>query len=223
MFPFRRNRVVLAGILASTVFSQHALAQAAFGEEKWSLSPFLGLAAHDEVHGGRGYDLTNRPTFGIRIGEDLWRKFGFEQTLAWNPTKLKLLGPGPQPDLGARNFRLSFDGLYHFTPRGSRFRPFIAAGLGFGRFNLTDDAQTLARATYPGALPDAQVLTQYNYGGGLKYRLSERISLRADARGLSSHNPTFGFPTFNIPGFIPANRRLNTAEITGGVIVLLML
>ncbi|MEO5926489.1 MAG: PKD domain-containing protein [Bryobacteraceae bacterium] len=209
----------MAGLLA---VSQFAAAQASFTEDKWSLSPFFGLTAHDEVHGGPGYDLANRPTFGVRVGEDLWRKFGFEQTLAWNPTKLQFLGPVKgvtQPDYGARNFRLSFDGLYHFTERGSRLRPFIAAGIGTARFNLTGGAQDLIRANLPPTIPDAQALLQYNYGGGLKYRLTNRLGLRVDARGLSSHAPTYGLATFGNPGgaFLLADRRLNSAEITGGV------
>jgi len=221
MQKMRRNQVVLTGLILGGVFSQASFAQT-FGEEKFDISPFVGVTLHDEVHGGQGFDLANRPVLGVRFAEEFWRKFALEQTLAWNPTKLNFLGPvkgAVQPDFGARSFRVGFDGLYHFTPRGSRFRPYLAAGIGTSRFNLTDEAQKLVRTNLAPAIPDAQALLQYNYGGGVKFRLTERLSLRGDVRGLSSRTPTYGISTFpNAGAYLPADRRLNSAEITAGVV-----
>ncbi len=130
-----------------------------------SVSPFIGGYVFE---GNQDFD--NAMTYGLGIGYNLTKEWGIEAVLNHVDSGYDYFG---KRDLNAYMYRL--DGLYHFNIT-DRFVPYIAAGVGGIDVN-------------PGYLAsdhDAMV----NYGGGIKYFLTENLALRGDVRHVVSFDST---------------------------------
>jgi OmpA-OmpF porin, OOP family len=79
-----------------------------------------------------------------------------------------------------RRWRL--DGLYYF-PVAGKLVPYVAGGAGEGRFEYEVDPSYVGTAGF-GDHHDRE--TQLNLGGGVRYFLTEHVSLRADIRAVHS-------------------------------------
>jgi OmpA-OmpF porin, OOP family len=129
----------------------------------FSVSPFIGGFLFEG-----NQDLEHRPVYGLRLGYDFTRNWGIEGVFDYVGTNYK----ATDSTTDVFNYRL--EGLYYILP-GSRLVPFVAAGVGLMSIDSKDDAIDRHRASF-------------DYGAGLKYSLTERLSLRADVR----HVLTFG-------------------------------
>jgi len=84
-------------------------------------------------------------------------------------------------DLGAVTVHQFFyDLMLHLTPRGAPLRPFVVGGLGFSSFfpPQTDVLQTGGITKFG-----------FNFGGGLKFKLTRLVGLRIDVRDHASSKP----------------------------------
>jgi opacity protein-like surface antigen len=157
--------MVLALLLVSPATSR---AQSVAEPKTWTVTPFLGSSF------GTSNDLGNSLTLGAALGYDLTSNLGFEGELGY---VFDVVGDDTNVDWSLTNF--SANAVYHFDVR--RVTPYATLGLGVERSNLSiDDPDILA--LYP---PDSNEIT-YNFGGGLKYPLSERFLARADIRRFQS-------------------------------------
>ena len=108
---------------------------------------------------------------------------------------------------------LAFNPVFHFTPKGSRVRPYVTVGVGAAQFTPTSDAKSIARnpatnAIYRSANLNDNLQVALNYGGGIKFHLSDHFGLRLDARGFLSRNPTYNLPNYPTCGiYIPTERQ----------------
>lgn len=91
-----------------------------------------------------------------------------------------------------------YDFLINATPEGSRVRPFACGGVHFTSFYP------------PGASVYGGSVTKFgfNYGAGLKVKLTPIWGIRADVRQYATGKPDFGFN--------PPSGWLRQTEITGG-------
>jgi outer membrane protein OmpA-like peptidoglycan-associated protein len=109
----------------------------------------------------------------------------------------------------------------------------LTAGVFGVQFTPTDTAEGLARSTTHQALFATGNLNDnlqvgLNYGGGVKFHLSDHVGLRLDARGLWSRNPTYDLPNYPdvlrttpVPTtgiYIPARDKLNSLQATVGLV-----
>jgi len=163
---------------------------------------------------------------GARITENIWNYFALEQDFGFfSYHRLVFRGPTPNgtpiPIFGTHVYEGSFNGVMHFTPRDSKFRPFVTAGAGEANYVPNDAARQAAEGLPPSAgfsnLRSSSGL-EFNYGGGLKYQLSPRFGLRVDARGLYGHTPQFGLAgdSFDGAATIPRGFRNFGVQLTGG-------
>jgi opacity protein-like surface antigen len=118
---------------------------------------------------------------GVRLTINSYRFFGHEFGYAYNHGNLKV---------GSTQYGMPIhQGMYNFlvyaTPEGSKFRPYGTGGVHFSSF-------------YP---PGASVFQGngvtkfgYNYGAGLKVRVSESWITRFDFRDYATGKPDFGLP-----------------------------
>ena len=108
---------------------------------------------------------------GGAIGYDLTRRLGFEFDIG---RVFDVAGDTPDLDWALTNF--SANVVYHFdTPRVT---PYATAGLGWERSNLDiDDDAVFFDIDIPSSTEVA-----WNFGGGVKYPINERILARADLR-----------------------------------------
>jgi outer membrane protein OmpA-like peptidoglycan-associated protein len=200
-----------------------AMAQTSFSEERFQVSPYLGPSFY---HGSSGPNspVSTGVSLGGRITENIWKHFGLEQTLGYSRTKFELLKPLSNGiaqsqvfENGLTNFH--FDGLYYFTERGFRWRPYLIGGIGGARFGPSDNAASFVKQYFPGAAPNnlkADYREQFNFGGGLMYRLTDRVGFRGDVRELFSRRPEFGILPNS--GALRPRDWLSGTETTAGLV-----
>jgi len=130
--------------------------------EGFTLTPFLGL----DFAG----DYENVPAaFGAALGYGANSRVSLEGEVAYSPNGEQ----GVLTQFDSSVFTLSGNVLYHFV--ADDFAPYVTAGIGV--------MNTDAAAESTGLLSDDTSFGfAWNWGGGLKTALSDRIGLRADLR-----------------------------------------
>lgn len=212
------------------VFGTASPAQDQKGDErpdKVEINPFGGASFFHDVSSGLGTKHANGGVAGIRVTENFWRYVGLEQAFTYSTNNVMFQSPlaagQPNYGFGSRLYQFSLNPVFHFTPRGSAFRPFVTVGASALNFTPTDTAKALARlpenARFGAAGLNSNLLPGLNYGGGVKYHLTDRFGLRFDVRGLFSRNPAYGLPdTPSAPGvFVPRGDKLHGLQTTAGI------
>ncbi len=131
---------------------------------KASVSPFIGGYRFDHAMPVK----KDAPALGLRLGYDFTERWGVEGAFDWVPTEVQGWS-GSNSDTNVYGMRL--DALYNFQPT-EKLVPYLAAGVG------------ATMADYPKGFKKDGNDWLFNYGGGLKYFLSEDWALRADVRNL---------------------------------------
>lgn len=133
-----------------------------------------------DLSDGVAADAKNNLHMSVKMTLNSWRFFGHEFGYNYNRGKIESQGA----ELGGMPIH---QGFYNFvgyaTPEGRRIRPFAAGGLHFSSF-------------YP---PGASVFNGngitkfgYNYGGGVKVRVSEMFLIRFDVHDYATAKPDLG-------------------------------
>lgn len=222
--------VALGGMLALSAAGQQPSAPAKpAGDElpdKVELNGFGGGSFFQGVSSGLGTKLVNGGAFGFRVTENFWRYVGLEQAFTYSANNVRFetpVAPGkPQNDFGHRIYQYSLNPIFYWTERGSKIRPFLTAGISAMYFAPIDSAKGWARSPLNTGLLaqnlDANIHPAMNYGGGLKWHLTERWGLRFDARGIWTKNPTFRLMDSPNGGlYIPSGDKLHGIQTTAGV------
>jgi opacity protein-like surface antigen/outer membrane protein OmpA-like peptidoglycan-associated protein len=192
------------------------------------LDPFGGISLFGRVDSGLDPKHISGGAFGGRVGANVSDHWGLElmyEYLSNNVRFLAPIAPGrPTYDFGNRIHNIALNPVFHFTRRGSRIRPYVTVGVGAAQFTPTSAAKRIARdpavdAIYHSANLNDNLQVALNYGGGVKFHVSDHFGLRFDARGFMSRNPTYGLPDYPTGGiYIPKGDRLNGVQITAGLI-----
>mgnify|MGYP000013171757 CR=1 FL=1 len=165
-------------------------------------------------------------TIGGRFTQNYWRFVGIEEAFRLHGTNNPIYtnpATGGTSSFGARNRGFTISPVFHFTPREERFRPFLKAGLGFNWLGPTDDARrqlSAIRNPFGQAINlDSSISPLFTYGGGVKYKITDRVGFRADADGSVSRTPSFGIPAVGPAGSILVGNRgmLNGSSVTAGL------
>ncbi len=173
-------------------------------------------------------DLSNGGVVGFRITENFWNYISLEQTgMVHGVANAVYRIPGTERDysFGSRLRQFHFNPVFHFKPRESRVRPFVTAGYGMDYFGVTEGAR---RQVGNGVNTPFMQLTNlqsqlelaFNYGAGIKAKLTDRIGLRFDVRGFSTASPDFNVKGAGPAGAITYTRTtpMNSFQTTGGVV-----
>jgi flagellar motor protein MotB/opacity protein-like surface antigen len=170
--------------------------------------------------------LLNSAVIGTRLTQNLWNHWSLEQSFSGSTLADLTLQTIPGASASRTNFehrvwQFGFNPVYHLTPRESRVRPYFTLGLSVLNYNITDEGRSAALALRPFAAANLRSETKpgLNYGGGIKARITDLMSLRFDVRGLWTGNPNFGLPGSGPAGalFIPNNGSMNGMQVTGGI------
>ena len=133
-----------------------------------TLTPFLSSTfdTSDALGGSLG--------IGVAVGYDLTRNLGIEGEIAH---AFDVVGDDDNLDWPVTNY--SVNGIYHFDV--SRFTPYATFGLG------VEHVSRSVKNPDPAILyPASSTEVAYNFGGGVKYPLSERFLVRGDLRRFQS-------------------------------------
>jgi opacity protein-like surface antigen len=123
---------------------------------------------------GTSQDLGGSLGIGVAVGYDLTRNLGFEGEIAH---AFDVLGDDDNLDWPVTTY--SANALYHFDVRG--FTPYATFGLG------VEHVSRSVKNPEPLILyPASSTEVAYNFGGGVKYPVSERFLARADLRRFQS-------------------------------------
>jgi hypothetical protein len=183
-----RHWLVIVPFLAASAFAQVAEISVGGGASKFGGgSPgtldLTGTGPEIEVDGGFRLD--------IKLALNPYRFFGHEIGYAYSRSTYKLPAevsipeqPAVAQEVGVNMHTFGYNFVVHATPEGSVVRPFVTGGGQFSSF-------------FP---PGASVyygnqITKFgfNYGFGLKVRVTSIWGLRFDVRQYSSGHP-FDFP-----------------------------
>ena len=228
-----RGKALRCALLTTVLlsFGSLAFAQPAIPDTV-EIDPFGGLSVFAQVNSGLGEKFIDSADWGARIGWNASRYIAIEGMFEWMPNNLRLVTPiaagVPTFNFDNENYYFAANPVFHFTPTGSRFRPYVTVGVGAMLFYPTGAAKDLARSgaytsLYNSGTLDNSVKAALNYGGGFKYHFSKHVGLRFDVRGYFSGNPTYSLPT--APGtsgvnggiYIPSGHKLFGLETTLGL------
>lgn len=195
------------------------------------LDPFAGVSLWGQVNQGLGEKLANGGTAGGRVAVNFSSYVGLElgyNFMINNGRIVTPIAPGlPTYNFGDQVHYLALNPIFNMRPRGSRVQPYLTVGVGAIQFTPTKQAEQHARlpavnAVYHSANLNDNLQVGLNYGGGVKFHLSQHFGLRFDARGIWSRNATFDLPNYNDGGiYIPARQHFNGFEGTMGLVIYL--
>jgi opacity protein-like surface antigen len=133
-----------------------------------TVTPFLSSAF------GTSQDLGSSLGIGVAVGYDLTRNLGFEGEIGH---VFDVLGDDANQDWPVTNY--SANGIYHFDVE--RITPYATFGIGVEHVSRSVKNPDPAALYLPSSTE-----VSYNFGGGVKYPLSERFLVRADLRRFQS-------------------------------------
>jgi hypothetical protein len=124
------------------------------------------------------------------VTEDMYQHFSGEFRYVYHPGDAFLSSGAVQGAMHAQSHSFSYDVLWHLKPKASRLRPFAAGGVGAKYYESTGEPPN------PQPLPKIAGLTArsdwkplFNFGIGVKYRVTEHIVVRGDFRDYLSLFP----------------------------------
>src|SRR5690606_21729202 len=116
-------------------------------------------------------------TYGLRYGYNFTDNWGLEMSLGRTNSALTGLS-GRDIDLDLTTFDV--DAVYHFNPSGT-FVPYVLAGVGYASADLDRPITGTVSGAGPVRINDDNGFT-LNAGVGAKYFVTDKVSLRLDAR-----------------------------------------
>ncbi|MBS1828241.1 MAG: outer membrane beta-barrel protein [Acidobacteria bacterium] len=136
------------------------------------------LGGYSDGTSSSSFSLRDGWRIGFRTTVNNWRHFGHEFGYGYNRTQLRVEETGTETGMAIHQGFYNF--LVYATPDGSRVRPFAAGG---GHFN---------NYTPPGASVTSgggSTKIGFNYGGGVKVRVSPIFAIRFDVRQYQNAKP----------------------------------
>ena len=215
---------------AQTANNTNPNGKAGSGQDQYpdivELDPFGGVQTNGQVLRGLSTKLADGGVAGFRIAYNPTKYLGLELWADYAQANVEFLtssgvypagfgaaagSPLPRYSFGSRNYYFGLNPVLNLKPRGSKFQPYLTAGV-FG-VQFTPEGSYEA---WPGAPPAGPVLlgqserqlqVGINYGGGVKWHFSDHFGLRMDARGFWSRNPTYDLPNYPDGGDLHSRQR----------------
>lgn len=127
--------------------------------------------------------IRNRFAAGILLGDDFSKFVSAEFNYLYHDGHPFLQAPGVNVDIQGNSDALTVGLLFHFRPRESRWRPFLAGSTGAKEYVIAGPEP------FPQPIPQIASLTTndvwkvvFSVGGGIKYRVRSHMLLRAEFR-----------------------------------------
>jgi opacity protein-like surface antigen len=147
----------------------------------------LGFAYNDEIIYGARFNLLSRGHWGGEF------TYGYQKNTL---TLSRQNFPSVELDGAVHHFFYNMI-FYPLRYEDSKVVPFVTGGVGLAAYSLSGEAR--ARAADPqdfgiGTLKELDKRFAYNYGVGVKAKVTSRIGVRADFRHIFSDVPSYGLP-----------------------------
>lgn len=161
------------------------LAGASFGQQ-YEIDATIGYGSYRNgtiysAGGTAEAGIRNRFAAGIVIGEEISDHISGEFNYLYHDGHPFLQAPGVKADIQGNSHALTYQLLVHLNKREHRLRPFLTGGAGAKEYVIAGPAP------FPQPIPQIASLTTndvwkvvFTAGGGLKFRLSPHLLLRAE-------------------------------------------
>ena len=162
------------------------------------LSAFAGTVEFDE-----DVNLGSAPGFGLRWGRS-GATFGGETSLMISRPSREIHGVEK-----ATTTAIFYDGRFLVNFPTGNLKPFAGVGLGAVTLTATDPPGNIEDADLRetlDAISELQTSTSLSYGGGIRYRVQERLDIRFDLRQ---------YLVFSVRGAVAAEASRQAEEMTG--------
>ncbi|MCL5742800.1 MAG: outer membrane beta-barrel protein [Acidobacteria bacterium] len=136
-------------------------------------------SASGTTAGGDDISLDNGFRLAFRFTLNPNKFFGHEIGYAYSRTTLKFQN-SPSSDAGMAIHQGFYNFLVYATPEGSRIRPFATGGVHFSNFVPPGYSVTSGQGTNK---------MGFNYGGGVKLKLTDLFGFRVDLRQYQTGKP----------------------------------
>ena len=170
----------LAGVAAVGALALQAVPAMAQQAGKQEVHVYAGELFGDDVTdraiSGQTPKLDDDITFGLRYGYNITDALGIELSAGRTPTSVKNVAGG---DIDLDLTTLDVDAVWNFN-NGTRFFPYVVAGVGYASANLDRAILDSAGGT-PVTITDSNGYTA-NAGLGAKYYLTDNLFLDLDTR-----------------------------------------
>lgn len=120
---------------------------------------------------------------GFTLGHNQYDRIGGEVRYNYLLNKMKLSRAGTRAEFDGETHSIHYDLLFHFADRESRVRPYVSGGAGIRSYRGTGTEaafQPLGTVAVLTKTSETQALV--SLGGGIKFKLSDRIMFRVDVR-----------------------------------------
>jgi len=144
---------------------------------------FLPMKSISGVPGSGSTGFQPGFAVGGYLGQTISPHIGGEIRYMFMQSNLKVTGGGQTATFSGQAHALHYDILIHTHPRGSRAQLYAAVGGGMKIYRGTGQPAAYQPAYQFAYLTHAQkVEPMVSVGGGVKFELSEKISMRAEVR-----------------------------------------
>ena len=162
------------------------LIAAACGAQTWEAGGGLGYGIY---HNGSISSAAGTADAGVRnryavtgyVTEDLFDRFSGEVRYVFQPGNSFLSSGATTGTVPAQSHAITYDALIHFTPRGSRIRPYVGGGVGGKYYESTGGVpspQPLPRIA--GMTNQSEWKPVFDIAGGVRIRIRDHFTVRGD-------------------------------------------
>jgi hypothetical protein len=182
-------------LVRTLVLCAVAIAPAAFAQ-KWEFGGGAGggFYSSQDVSSPSG---SAAATIQTNVAGSVWfdnnssGRWGGELRSDYQRGALQLSSNGTQATFASQSYTFHYDLLWHFTPPGSKVRPFVAAGGGIKTYLGNGNEVVYQQLSNIALLTKAQDLTpMVSVGVGLKVQVARRVQLRFDFHDYLTPFPT---------------------------------
>ena len=186
------NRIILLSRIALAAVS---IAAPGFGQEQWETGIAGGYGFYKNVtavnaRGEASVGFKSGVAISGVAGNDINNWLGGEIRYTYRRNDLKVSAGSTNVQFSGDSHIINYDFLFHFAPKASRVRPFLAGGAGVKYYRGTGkETATQPLIQFVALTKTGQVAPVVSFGGGVKIHLSPRLLLRLEA-----HDYTGPFP-----------------------------
>jgi hypothetical protein len=152
---------------------------------------FYQQKSFDAVPGSAEAGFKTSFSAGAWLGQDMHEYIGGEIRYQYGDNDARLKADGQEITFGARTHTVHYDVLVHTSPRESNVRPFFTAGFGAkGYYGTGAEGLVQPMQDYLVFTRTSEWKPVVTFGGGVKFRVSDRIQLRVELKDYFSPFPT---------------------------------
>ncbi len=171
------------------------LAAPVFAQEQWELGVGAGYGFHKSIeatNAGGQASVGFKPgvAFTAWAGNETNRRLGGEARYSYQRSEAFVSSGSMQARFGAESHAVHYDVIFNLAKRPAAIRPFLAAGAGIKMYRgMGREAAFQPLSNFVALTRTTQIVPLVSVGGGIKFQLSQIITLRVEVRDYASTFP----------------------------------